>query len=90
MSTTDFNLLAGNFGQSGKRWFNGDFNYDGTVNTTDFNLLASNFGQTLSTSASSAASASALGSLVPEPSSFGLVMLGVAGLAARSRRRRMR
>ena len=41
------NDLAASFSQSGKSWFNGDFNYDGSIDTVDFNLLASNFGQVL-------------------------------------------
>jgi len=86
VNTTDFNLLAANFGGSGKRWFNGDFNYDGSVNTTDFNLLAANFGSSLPADAA-ANGASALGALVPEPSSLMLVGLGAAGLVARRRRR---
>ena len=40
----DFNRLAGNFGQSPRRWAHGDFNFDGTVNLTDFNKLAADFG----------------------------------------------
>ena len=43
----DFNMLAGNFGQSSKDFTQGDLNYDGTVNLNDFNILASRFGQTL-------------------------------------------
>src|SRR5207247_10459626 len=43
VDTVDFNALAANFSQSGKRWIHGDFNYDSVVDTTDFNLLASNF-----------------------------------------------
>jgi hypothetical protein len=46
--TTDFNLLAANFGGSNKRWFNADFNFDGSVNTTDFNLLAADAGASVS------------------------------------------
>ena len=44
----DFNILAGNFGQSGRDFSQGDFNYDGTVNLSDFNLLAGKFGTGLS------------------------------------------
>jgi hypothetical protein len=40
----DFNILAGNFGLSGKIFSQGDFNYDGTVNLLDFNILSGNFG----------------------------------------------
>ena len=42
----DFNILAANFGQSGRDFARGDFNYDTVVNLADFNLLASRFGQT--------------------------------------------
>jgi hypothetical protein len=28
-------------------WWQGDFNYDGTVNINDFNMLASSFGQSV-------------------------------------------
>jgi hypothetical protein len=44
VDTLDFNVLASNFGQSGKNFTDGDFNYDQVVDTLDFNLLASNFG----------------------------------------------
>jgi hypothetical protein len=43
----DFNILAGNFGQSPRTFSQADFNYDGTVNLADFNILAARFGQTL-------------------------------------------
>jgi len=45
IDTVDFNLLASNFGGTGRYWAQGDFNFDGSVDTIDFNLLASNFGQ---------------------------------------------
>ena len=78
MDTIDFNLLAASFSQTGKRWFNGDFDYSGTVDTIDFNLLATNF--------SYGFPAPALGSLVPEPASLGL--LGLAAPTMLRRRRR--
>jgi hypothetical protein len=40
----DFNILASNFGQSGRDFSQGDFNYDGSVNLIDFNILAGRFG----------------------------------------------
>jgi hypothetical protein len=49
VDTTDFNILAAHFSQSGN-YGDADFNYDGTVDTTDFNLLASNFSATLAAS----------------------------------------
>jgi hypothetical protein len=40
----DFNILAGNFGQSGRDFTQGNFNYDSTVDLLDFNLLSVRFG----------------------------------------------
>ena len=47
----DFNILAANFGQSGRNFTQGDFTYDGTVNLDDFNILASRFGQSVAPAA---------------------------------------
>jgi hypothetical protein len=47
VDTTDFNLLASNFGATPRNFSQGDFNYDGTVDTTDFNMLAANFSDVL-------------------------------------------
>lgn len=46
VNSDDFNRLASSFGLSGKRWSQGNFNFDapGLVNSDDFNLLATNFG----------------------------------------------
>jgi hypothetical protein len=62
VNALDFNVLATNFGGSGKPWFNADFNFDGAVTSTDFNALAMNFGMTVPSSTPS------LATLVPEPS----------------------
>jgi len=45
----DFTILAANFGQVGRFFTQGDFNYDvsGAVNLDDFTILASQFGKTL-------------------------------------------
>jgi hypothetical protein len=48
----DFNILASNFGQTGRNFTQGDFNYDGTVNIQDFNILAGRFGQSVAPAAS--------------------------------------
>jgi lysophospholipase L1-like esterase len=45
---SDFALLAGNFGRSGREWHEGDINFDGTVDGSDFALLAGNFGRSTS------------------------------------------
>ena len=47
VDTVDFNLLASNFGGTGKRWSRGDFNYEQSADTVDFNLLAANFSKAL-------------------------------------------
>jgi ELWxxDGT repeat protein len=44
---SDFAILAGNFGKSGKTYDKGDLTGDGSVNGSDFALLAGNFGRTL-------------------------------------------
>jgi hypothetical protein len=48
----DFNILAANFGQSGRDFTQGDFTYNGVVNLDDFNILASRFGQVVAPAAS--------------------------------------
>ena len=78
VDTLDFNLLATNFGQSGKMWQDGDFDYSMAVDTLDFNLLAVNFGQSMP--------ADSVGALVPEPAGA-LLLVGAAMLGARRRRR---
>jgi hypothetical protein len=46
VTLADFNTLAANFGQSGRTFSQGNFDYDaqGQVNLSDFNLLAARFG----------------------------------------------
>jgi autotransporter-associated beta strand protein len=78
----DFNALATNFG-TGQFWQQGDFSYDGVVSTPDFNLLAQNFNQV--TPSLEPSLTPALGTLVPEPASLGV--LSAAGLALSRRRR---
>ncbi len=45
VNLNDFNALAANFGQSNRRWSQGDFDFSTNVTLNDFNRLASNFGQ---------------------------------------------
>jgi hypothetical protein len=56
VNSDDFNILAGNFGLSGKTFSQGNFSYDpaGLVNSLDFNILATNFGTSLGASFSTA------------------------------------
>jgi hypothetical protein len=80
VTTLDFNLLAGNFSSAG-RWFTGDFNYDGTVDSLDFGALVANYGMSMPTPASP------LGVVVPEPTIFGMLLLGSVQAMARRRER---
>jgi type VI protein secretion system component Hcp len=49
VSIEDFNILASNFGKSGKSFTQGNYDgsTDGKVTIVDFNILAANFGKTL-------------------------------------------
>jgi len=49
VNLADFNILAANFGQAGRTFSQGNFDYDpaGNVNLADFNILASRFGSAL-------------------------------------------
>src|SRR5207244_10065323 len=79
VNALDFNALASNYG-TGTLWMQGNFNYTGTVDTADFTLLSQNFNQSITPAAP------ALGSLVPEPASLGLIGT-LAAMALRRRRK---
>jgi photosystem II stability/assembly factor-like uncharacterized protein len=53
VDATDFNLLAANFGKTGRTFSQGDFNYDGVVNLLDLNAIATRFGTTFAQPANS-------------------------------------
>lgn len=65
----DFNILKGNFGQSGATKADGDATSDGSVDLADFNVLKGSFGQSGS-------------AVVPEPSSFALGILAALTLVS--------
>ncbi|MBN1590860.1 MAG: tandem-95 repeat protein [Pirellulales bacterium] len=69
--------LAANWGQTDADWSMGDFDDDGIVGPKDAAILAANWGYS-----SSQATA------VPEPSTLGLLLMGVVGLLAAGRRAR--
>lgn len=69
----DFLILTSNFGQQSS---DGDFDLNGTVDLADFVGFKAAFGAQAPTAAS-----------VPEPTSIGLLLIGVLGFLARRRRR---
>ena len=100
-NTVDFNdllLLAKSYGATtGAFWTGGDFDYNGTVDFNDLLLLAKNYGLAALTAQDSATLTDVAGasfsadltlakSLVPEPTSVGMIV-GLAALAARRSRR---
>jgi hypothetical protein len=85
VNLSDFNVLAANFGGTGREWTTGDFNADGVVNLTDFNILAANFGMSAGGSAVTPSDWVALASVVPEPA-LGLSCLALLPLIRRHRR----
>ena len=72
----DLGILAGNWNQSGKNWYQADFTGDGSVNVGDLGVLAGNWGWTTPPGG--------LGN-VPEPAS--LTLLALSGLALLRRRK---
>ncbi len=86
VNLADFNRLASNFGQEGRRWSQADFNYDDIVNLLDFNLLARNFGQQALGPGVTPGDWTALAAAVPEPAHG--VLSGLAAILLTSRRRR--
>jgi autotransporter-associated beta strand protein len=85
VGSSDFDLLAANYGKTDATWNEGDFNYDGTVNALDFNALATNYGDS-NAAALPAGSEFALGTLVPEPGTLGLLLVAAPLWIRRSRR----
>jgi hypothetical protein len=85
----DFNILATNFGQSGRTWVQADFTGDGVVSLQDFNQLAAHFGLSAGPDAVvDPADWAALSAAIPEPHSP--LVAGAALAAAVARRRRLR
>src|SRR5581483_7603982 len=103
VSFSDFQVLAENFGASGK-WDQADFNYDGQTSFSDFQLLAENFGNTASLSAGQISSLQSFAqdfgdNLIANPSGQGFTLvavpepasiglLGLGALALLGRRRK--
>ena len=90
VNSTDAITMARNYGlQTGGTWAAGDFNGDGKINAADANLLQQYYSRSVNinpavpTFSPSEASAAA----VPEPSTLGIVGIGLSGLGLRRRRR---
>lgn len=66
VDSSDFNLLSGNFGQSGRTFSEGNFNYAGSVDSADFNVLMAQYGKTLPAPALVVAARVSAGSLFGE------------------------
>jgi autotransporter-associated beta strand protein len=89
----DVNAVATNFGTTtGALWYQGDNNYDGQVNILDFNRLAANFAMSapIPTAGQALPGGVALGTLVPEPASLGLIGAASAVMLSGRRRRNHR
>lgn len=82
----DLLRLAANYERPRKLWSEGDFDGNGIVNFDDLLGLASNYGAT--SSAAFHADFAIAQSLVPEPSSAGIVGITLATVGASRRRRR--
>jgi hypothetical protein len=92
VDVTDLGNLATNW-QTSAPWTGGDFDYSGFVDVTDLGMLATNWqagvGSPLGRqSFQDALAAVGLGNVsVPEPTTFGLMSIGLAAAASRRRRR---
>src|SRR5439155_14502987 len=87
LNVDDYTRIDSNFGLGTAGWYNGDFNYDGKVNVDDYTIIDSNIGiQGAPFFASGSAEQGQSLTAVPEPSSFGLISLGVLWLSRRRRR----
>ena len=86
VDAVDFSLIASGFGTSGGGWLSGDLDYNGTVDAVDFSLIGPSFGLALlpgGPTGFSDGGGKPGGALVPEPSSFGLLLLGIVSLVSR-------
>jgi fibronectin-binding autotransporter adhesin len=91
---SDYSLIDSGYLTGATGWQNGDFNYDGVIDGSDYTLIDNAFnrqGAQLAASvaaplADSTAEIAGTSSAVPEPTTLGLIGLGVMGLLRRRRR----
>jgi autotransporter-associated beta strand protein len=95
VNSADYTRIDSGFLTGATGWQNGDFNYDGVINGSDYSLIDNAFniqGAQLSAQVATAtaqiAGGSGTASAVPEPTTLGLLGLGVMGLLGRRNRRR--
>ena len=74
----DLAALGNNFESTGATWATADFNGDGLVDVLDLAILANNFGSE---------TGGLVGTPVPEPATFSLLVLGAMSLLRRKRER---
>jgi hypothetical protein len=87
VNLADFNVLAANFGLSGRTWQTADFNRDNVTNLADFNILAANFGLSAAGPDVIARDWAALASAVPEPATLSPLLVMVPLLQRRNCKR---
>jgi autotransporter-associated beta strand protein len=67
-------------------WYNGDFNYDGLINGDDYTLIDNAF-NTQGATTFTAIPAEIVSSVVPEPTTLAVLVMGAGGLLVRRRRK---
>ena len=86
VDAVDYSLINSGFGTSGGGWLSGDLDYNGTVDAVDYSLINPSFGAPALPGVVGFSAGGGKASVVPEPSSLGLLMIGALGLLGRQRK----